>query len=106
GAVGEPDLRVLDGVRTGLRLPVLAAARESEADERGHLLVKLEVAPARARAVLTRARHPSPRHRERVHSCVELRRAHAELAQIVAERGFVLPFLAERAVDVHRGGIA
>ena len=84
-AVGQPDLAVLDAFGSRLALFFLEAVGVVHADPRRDLLVIVVVAERVPQAELAGRRQPRDRERLRVEPVVDLRRAHAERAQVVGE---------------------
>ena len=104
-AVGQPDLAVLDAVRARLALLVLGALRVVHGQAGGELLVVVEVAERALEAELARRGQPLQHERLRVEGVVELRRADAERAQVVAEHRHVLELRGELALEPDAGRV-
>ncbi len=104
-AVRQPDLAVLDAFGSRLALFFLEAVGVVHADPRRDLLVSVVVAEPVPQAELAGRRQPLDRVGLRVHPVVELRRAHAERAQVVGEHRHVLDLGMELAFEPDAGGV-
>ena len=104
-AVREPDLAVLDAVRARLALLVLGAVRVVRREPRRQVLVVVVVAEGPVEAELARRGQPLQHERRRVDRVVDLRRAHAERAQVVAEHRHVLELGGELALQPDPGRV-
>ena len=104
-AVRQPDLAVLDAFGSGLALLFLEAVGVVDADPGRDLLVIVVVAERVPQAELAGRRQPLDRVGLRVELVVELRRAHAERAQVVGEHRHVLDLGMELALEPDAGGV-
>ena len=103
--VRQPDLAVLDAFGSRLALLFLEAVGVVHADPRRDVLVIVVVAERVPQAELAGRRQPLDRVGLRVHPVVELRCAHAERAQVVADHRHVLDLGVELAFEPDAGGV-